>query len=65
MSKDQYHQRENYIDFPSFEGLYAKIVFSLHAHNKHLYSICSFEKKKKQIKNKNDEEEINQTGPTV
>ena len=52
------------MDFPSFEGLYAKILFSLHAHNKHLYSICSFEKKK-QIKNKNDEEEINQTGPTV
>ena len=34
------------MDFPSFEGLYAKIVFSLHARNKHLYSICSFEKKK-------------------
>ena len=52
------------MDFPSFEGLYAKIVFSLHAHSKHLYSICSFEKNK-QIKNKNDEEKTNQTGPTV
>ena len=43
------------MDFLSFEGFYASIVFLLHAHSKHSYSICSFVSKNKTEKNRNDE----------
>ena len=47
------------MDFLSFEGFYAEIVFSLHAHSKHSSSICSFVSKNKteKKKNRNDEKE--------
>ena len=50
------------MDFLSFEGLYAKVIFSLHAHSKHSSSICSFvSKNKTEKKNRNDEKKEKKT----
>ena len=53
------------MDFPSLKVFTLRLSFHyMHTTNTCIVYVVS-KKKKKQIKNKNDEEEINQTGPTV